>query len=195
MSNHRSLLPWLALAAIAPTGCSGGPSDQEVCAAIIAVLPALYLLTVGILRVLERLRRAPDRGTGALGPRPLLTASVLTVLAAVAWGFGALWREDLLVLVLIVLVVFGALTLGVSLVVWRARFASPYASRILVAARAGAWLGAPALVLWHPSLDTVAEIYIQGMAAAALLGAIYATPVLLLALILESLVRAPPPAR
>lgn len=185
MPTRRHWFHGSALAVLLLASCGGGPSDQELCAAIAVALPAVFVLAFAILGFLEWVRHAPDRGDGALGRGSLRTLAVLGALATLVWALGARPEQDNLMLVLMF---FGNLVVAVSLLVWRARAGSQYASRILLGAQVGAGLGLPALILWHPNLDGLAEAYVQGLILAAF-AAIYVTPPLLLGLFIESVVR------
>lgn len=191
MSTRRPLIS-SALAVLLSTGCGRGPSDQALCAAIVAALPVLFVITLSVLFLLEQIRRAPDRGEGSLGRRSMATTGVLLALSALACALGA--RPDLDTVIL-VLMLFGALAVGVALALWRVRASATYASRVLRAAQLGVALGLPALVLWAPGLDSIAERYIQGLAVASFVGGLYITPLLLLGLFIESIIRSGSPRR
>ena len=168
------------------SGCGGGPTNKELCLAIVAALPVIYAGTLCILSILEAIRRAPDRGTGSIARPALATTCGIVALAALVMAIGG--RPDG-GNVLVVLLAFGAVALGVSLTVWRARRKASHASRILVAAMIGSGLGLPAFFLWPSVLDSPSGTYIGIMTAASLLFAIYATPVLFLGLAIAAFIR------
>jgi len=190
MSTRKPHLPRSALVVIPLTGCGPGPSYQALCANILAALPLVYVVTLAVLWLLELIRRAPDRGVGAPGRRALTTTGILTALPALAWLLGA--HPDL-EYVAIVFTAFGAVALGVALGVWRGRSEAPYASRMLLAAQIGAGLGLPALILWPLAMDLFAQLYVLFLMMAAI-AAVYLTPLLLVVLLIESVIRRARPA-
>lgn len=186
---HRSFAGLLFLVFLA--GC-GGPPDQELCGAVVAALPLVYLITVGILSLLERIRRAPDAAPRSIGRELLVTAGGIAAISAlvVTFGYPDAYRPDMRMDVL-TLAAFGAVALGVSLVLSRSLRTASYAVRTLRAAQLGAALGLPCLLLWPLGASKAAELYIHVMLPAAMLSAIY-TPVVLLWLLVEAIVRREP---
>lgn len=185
LPKHLTFLSLLIL-----SGCSGGPSSQELCGAIIGALVPVYVVTTAVLTLLEAVRRAPDRNTATLGKEAGISTAILVVAALLSFLLGAAPDDN--GSVIIALLAYGALALGVSLILWRVRRGAPYASRILRSAQVGTALGLPALLLWHPSLWSIADTYIMVLTMASLMGAIYVTPILVLGLLIESVVRRAP---
>lgn len=186
MLKRRRWATWAPLFLVALAGCGGGPSNRELCLAIVAAMPVVYVITLGYLWLLETIRGLPDRDPRSIGREAVATTAGIVALSAVVLVIGG--RPDLGTVILAVLA-FGAVALGTSLVLWRVRRKASYASRILRAAQIGAALGLPASFLWPKALDAVAANYILSMTFASLLFAIYATPLLAMGLLIEAIVR------